>query len=782
MFKHQTMTAESSQTPNYDSCAASSLPGTRKMRHAGHAARTRRSMRRIASAVRLSCLTFSIWSIMSADVSPVAQAQSTPDAPSTAEAPDAPTPDDPSTSDAPTSQPPAGVVRMARAGWDTGWFQAEVYRLLLQRLGYRVDGPHTMDNADFYEAVAGGDVDLWPNGWFPLHDHLIDGSQVEAIGFQVAGGALQGYFADAASAGEHGIENLGDLSAPEVAALFDHDDDGHADLIGCNPGWSCAEAIDGHITAFGLQDRVRQVKGDYSPLMAETLARHRRGEPVLFYTWTPNWTVGELEPGEDVVWLEVPADAGGPAADPSGAGDADSSAATAGSDHEMPSVPGCASDPCRVGWTPNDIRAVANTGFLDANPPVRRLLEQVAIPLEDILEQNARMVDGEGDIEDIAQHAEEWLADNEPLVRHWIDTADPDAVPYSPGTGSADASRVPRVLTVAARALPPFVLYENRRFSGFEVELMRDLAARAGMTAEFRGADTAAKQLDDLMRGAADAALGGMAITGNREAMVDFTLPVLESGLTIMVPVTGPSGLRQQIGHKIRSFLSALADSDLLWLLGVFALVVLFAAHVIWWIERRDNHGFARPYLSGIWDSFYWSVVTMSTVGYGDKVPKAGAGRAFSLLWIICGTLVFAALTASIASSLAVSRLTGGISGPDDLHGRRVATVEGTKGEAYLSSAGIGPVLVADVHEAYDLLYDGDVDAVVFDAPVLDYHVISEGGGRVATAGPGFEHVHYGIAVPEDDSELHEQLNRALLEMVESGDYRRLRDRWFGGG
>ena len=36
------------------------------------------------------------------------------------------------------------VVRMARASWDTGWFQAEVYRLLIRYLGYQVDSPVTM--------------------------------------------------------------------------------------------------------------------------------------------------------------------------------------------------------------------------------------------------------------------------------------------------------------------------------------------------------------------------------------------------------------------------------------------------------------------------------------------------------------------------------------------------------------------------------------------------------------------------------------------------------------
>ena len=183
----------------------------------------------------------------------------------------------------------ANTVRMARATWDTGWFQAEVYRLLLMRLGYRVEGPVTMENPDFYRAVAAGEVDLWVNGWFPTHDGLIEEDLVERIGTQVDAGALQGYFVDAATAGSHGITNLGDLADPEVARLFDLDADGRADLIGCETGWTCSHIIEHHLQAFGLDATVEQVQGDYSPLIAETIARFESGQPVLYYTWTPTW-------------------------------------------------------------------------------------------------------------------------------------------------------------------------------------------------------------------------------------------------------------------------------------------------------------------------------------------------------------------------------------------------------------------------------------------------------------------------------------------------------------
>ncbi|CAN5905047.1 hypothetical protein BH23ACT10_BH23ACT10_21830 [soil metagenome] len=192
-------------------------------------------------------------------------------------------------------------IRMARPTWDTGWFQAEIYKQLLTNLGYEVSGPETMENEQFYQAAAAGEVDLWASGWFPLHQQYLDddaiGEQLETVGTEVEAGALQGYFMDSATAGERGITNVEALRDPEVAALFDVDDNGKADLIGCNIEWACADIIDQHLVDYELTDTVEQIQGDYSLLMRESVDRYTAGEPVLFYTFTPNWTVGELVPG-----------------------------------------------------------------------------------------------------------------------------------------------------------------------------------------------------------------------------------------------------------------------------------------------------------------------------------------------------------------------------------------------------------------------------------------------------------------------------------------------------
>ncbi len=142
--------------------------------------------------------------------------------------------------------------------------------------------------------------------------------------------------------------------------------------------------------------------------MNETIERYRRGEPVLFYTWTPNWTVSELLVGEDVMWLNVPFSSlpGDPEADT-----------------EVGGMIGCLETPCNPGFGINDIRVVANAEFLDLNPAAARLFELVEIPLEDIAAQNALMASGNNSEEDIKRYAEEWIEFNRSQVDMWLDEA-----------------------------------------------------------------------------------------------------------------------------------------------------------------------------------------------------------------------------------------------------------------------------------------------------------------------------------------------------------------------
>lgn len=661
-------------------------------------------------------------------------------------------------------------VRLGRATWDTGWFQAEVVAQLLRELDYVIEGPTTTDNDDLYRGIAMGSIDLWANGWFPLHQGLLDeseGSAVE-IGFEVRGGALQGYMIDTATVERFGIETMADLRDPEIAELFDINGDGKADLIGCNQGWACGPIVEHHLESYGLLELVDQVRGDYGPLMRATVERFEAGEPVLFYTFTPNWTVGELVPGRDVVWIPVPF--------PSLPADiVEQEPATL-----VPEVAGCLADPCSMGFAPNDIRAVANARFLTDHPAIESLLTQLEIPLDDILEQNARMVAGEDSADDIERHATQWIETNRQQVELWLDASIEAHVaaglPLSPRTVSgADARASTGPLRVVTRLDAPFVTYDGGAYHGFTIELLQLIADDIGAEVDVYAVNTSAKLIDDVNRGEADLGVGAFAITSRREEAVDFTQPYFDSGLQILVADRADGFLGGRPGAVARAVFSV----DLFALCLVLLVILVLAAHVVWLTERRHNPDFPASYRAGIWESLWWAAVTATTVGYGDKTPTGVAGRVFGLFWMFSGLFVLAYFTAGIATAFTIDELTNTIDDPADLRGRAVAVPADTPASEYLAGQGIGATEFETAEQAYDALHDGEVEAVVHDAAILQHFVATDGRGGVDVTGSVFAERGFGFAV-QAEAELAETINRSLLVVIESGDYDALQDEWFG--
>lgn len=307
--------------------------------------------------------------------------------------------------------PGEGVeIIMAQPTWDTGWFHTEIYKQLLAELGYSMGDTLTLDNPAFYQSVAYGDVTMWVDGWFPLHNTYepIFSEGAEIVGAVAEGGALEGYLVDAASAEEFGITSLEDFKRDEVKAAFDRNGDGKADMVACPPGWGCEINIEHHLDAYDLRDHISPIKAGYSASMADAVAAYESGESILFYTWTPNWTVNELVPGEDVVWIEVPEV------------DLPEELMDLADAATLEGVAGCVNDPCMLGFPANDIVAVANSDFLEANPAARALLDVVSVPLEDIYAQNAAMNEGDDDV--VAQAAE-WIETNRDQVDGWLEEA-----------------------------------------------------------------------------------------------------------------------------------------------------------------------------------------------------------------------------------------------------------------------------------------------------------------------------------------------------------------------
>ena len=291
----------------------------------------------------------------------------------------------------------AAEVRMAKANWDTGYFQAEIYKQALEKMGYKVSGPTVMKPQVFYVAAAAGDVDLWVNGWFGTHNGYIAESKgkVKAVGTVMEKGGLQGYLIDKKTADKFGIKSVLDIK--KHAKQFDSNGDGKADMVACPPGWGCEKVIANHFDELGLSNFINRVQADYSASMADIISKYKNGKSILFYTWTPNWTVGTLKLGEDIVWIEVPY-----------------------SQTKTVKVPNATKSKINMGFGADDIRPAANVDFLKANPKVTKMLKKASIPLADIAAQNLKMNAGEKSEKAIKKHADAWIKANQNTFDSWI--------------------------------------------------------------------------------------------------------------------------------------------------------------------------------------------------------------------------------------------------------------------------------------------------------------------------------------------------------------------------
>ncbi len=223
---------------------------------------------------------------------------------------------------------------------------------------------------------------------------------MERVG-QLVTGAAQGYLIDKATADKHNITNLGQLKDSAIAKLFDSDDDGKANLTGCNPGWGCEGVIEHQLDSFELRDTVTHDQGTYFAIIADTITRFEAGESILYYTWSPLWVSSILKPQVDTVWLDVPFSSLPDQAD----------AGTALPNGKNP------------GFTVNTIGILANKEFLAKNPAAKKYFELLNIPLDDINAAILRQYEGEKSVKQIRGHAEEWVKKNETQFMAWVDQA-----------------------------------------------------------------------------------------------------------------------------------------------------------------------------------------------------------------------------------------------------------------------------------------------------------------------------------------------------------------------
>ena len=210
-------------------------------------------------------------------------------------------------------------------------------------------------------------------------------------------------------------------------------------------------------------------------------------------------------------------------------------------------------------------------------------------------------------------------------------------------------------------------------------------------------------------------------------------------------------------------------------------MLLLVVGTMIWFLERRQQAHFDPRPLHGIPEGVWWAAVTMTTTGYGDKVPVSWRGRTLALIWMFASIFCIALFSATLASSFVVGQLRPSITGPADLPRARLAVVAGSSGEQLVSAQGLAARTYPFVIQASKAVQRGDVQALIFEKAIIGY-MIKEYGWRDLLVLPHTLAVtDYAIALPTD-SPLKERINRALLKVIHGPRWKEIVQRYFATG
>ncbi|MEM8526019.1 MAG: transporter substrate-binding domain-containing protein [Bacteroidota bacterium] len=271
-------------------------------------------------------------------------------------------------------------------------------------------------------------------------------------------------------------------------------------------------------------------------------------------------------------------------------------------------------------------------------------------------------------------------------------------------------------LLVAIHENPPFVMKnEANEYEGLSVELWKGIAKDLNLNYEFKYYYDLISIVKDLEYEVVDLTINPMDVTALRIKKFDVTQPYFISSIGLAAPYANESQLKVFIGNFFSvNFLEVV-------LLLIFIIFVFGA--VLWTVERRENKQQFRPGLLGLLDGLWWSAVTMTTVGYGDKAPATLAGKAIAIIWMFTAVIIISSFTATIASTLTIGRLDTNIESLEDLKSvETIATVNTSTGEDVLFTNDIKPHKnYQNPLQAIRALSKGEADALIYDRTTLRY-------------------------------------------------------------
>lgn len=320
---------------------------------------------------------------------------------------------------------------------------------------------------------------------------------------------------------------------------------------------------------------------------------------------------------------------------------------------------------------------------------------------------------------------------------------------------------------------PPFAMKDaNGHWKGVAVELWEQISKKLNIPYEYVEVPLE-NIITELSQGKIDVAVGELGITPARMRLVDFTQPYIVNRAAAAFHKGGRYPSIGEIYNELTS------HGMLLILLIMFGTLLLFS-FILWFFERgvKSTHFGGKP-IHGVGSAIWFSAVTMTTVGYGDKTPQSLMGRFLAFIWMFFSIVLVTAFTATVTASMTVSRINSSIDHPSQLANYINGAQKGSIGADFLNNLGIPAETFESVEDGMKALAGKKITAFVADEISLHFIVQRNYSRAIRLAPFASLNVRFAMAT-RPNFPLHDEIDDTLVQITDTQEWQNTVTRWLG--
>ncbi|XP_034829307.1 glutamate receptor ionotropic, kainate 2 isoform X4 [Maniola jurtina] len=351
----------------------------------------------------------------------------------------------------------------------------------------------------------------------------------------------------------------------------------------------------------------------------------------------------------------------------------------------------------------------------------------------------------------------------------------------------------------------------NAQFEGYAIDLIHEISKVLGFNYTFKLApdgrygsyNRETKEWDgmirELLEQRADVAIADLTITYDREQVVDFTMPFMNLGISVLYrkPIKQPPNLF--------SFLSPLSLDVWIYMatayLGVSVLLFILARFTPYeWHQTHTPDGEKMENIFSLANCLWFAIGSLMQQSC-DFLPKAVSTRMVAGMWWFFTLIMISSYTANLAAFLTVERMDSPIESAEDLAKQtkiKYGALKGGSTAAFFRDSNFSTyqrmwsfmesarptVFTSSNKEGEERVMRGKGGyAYLMESTTIEYVVerncdLTQVGGMLDSKG-------YGIAMPPN-SPYRTAISGAVLKLQEEGKLHILKTKWWkekrGGG